>query len=174
MRSGQLRPYAEADETSLAIDPNYAPAYSGLGYIAACENDLVSAAQHLERALALDPSPDSLSNVSTFLESLGRLQEALPIAEALVQRDPVNLIDLPNLGIAQLRTGQFDASIASFRTVLNLSPARAAAHHHICVALLFKGDASAAAARDRAREERDLAAHRPVHGLSRARAQDGV
>lgn len=136
----------EAEERALAIDPNYAPAHSGLGYIAAYDNDFVSAAKHLERALALDPSPDLLSNSTTFLESLGRLQEALPIEEALVRRDPVNLIDLPNLGIGQQRTGQFDASIASFRTVLSLSPGRAAAHFHICVAMLFKGDASAALA----------------------------
>ncbi len=104
------------------------------------------AAQHLERALALDPSPGVLGNVTTFLESLGRVQEALPIEEALVRRDPVNVIKLHNLGIAQQLTGQFDASIASYRTVLSLSPGRAAAHYYICVAMLLKGDASAALA----------------------------
>ena len=51
--------YAEAREAAqkaLAIDPNYAPAHAQLGYISTGENDLAGAAQHLRRALALDPT----------------------------------------------------------------------------------------------------------------------
>jgi adenylate cyclase len=44
----------EAGEKALAIDPNYASAHSGLGWIAMANHDFVNAAKHFERALALD------------------------------------------------------------------------------------------------------------------------
>jgi len=137
----------EADEKALAIDPNYAPAQSRLGWIAASNNDFVSATKHFERALALDPSdPDVLKDSATFLQDLGRLQEALALHEAVVRRDPVNVSALNNLGYVQRFTGQFDAAIATFRSVLNLSPGYGSAHCQISVAMLFKGDAPAALA----------------------------
>src|SRR5204863_10213818 len=47
----------EAAVRALAIDPDYAPAHAQLGWIAMYgDSDLVGAAQHLERALALDPA----------------------------------------------------------------------------------------------------------------------
>ena len=52
--------YAQAREAAmkaLAIDPEYAPAHARLGWIAMYgDNDLAGAAQHFERALALDPA----------------------------------------------------------------------------------------------------------------------
>ena len=62
-------------------------------------NDFVSAAKHFERALALDPNDiNVLGNSATFLQSLGRLHEALALNEAIVRRDPVNVIALNKLG----------------------------------------------------------------------------
>jgi adenylate cyclase len=137
----------EAAEKALAIDPNYAPAHAGLGRIAMVNNDFVSAAKHFERALALDPNDiNVLGNSATFLESLGRLQEALALNEAIVRRDPVNVIALNKLGVAQQCTKQFDAAIASFRSVLSLSPGSRGAHSWMCEAMLLKGDAPGALA----------------------------
>ena len=135
----------EADEKALAIDPDYAPAHSGLGWIASHNNDFVNAAKHLERALKLDPTDlDVLGNVALFLQSLGRLQEALALNEAVVRRDPVNPIWFDNLGYNQRSMGQFDAAIMSYRSLLRLSPGYGGAHYQICVAMLLKGDAPAA------------------------------
>ena len=137
----------EAEEKALALDPNYAPAHSGLGRIAMSNNDFVSAAKHFERALALDPNDlIVLGNSAVFLQSLGRLQEGLALQEAIVRRDPVNVKALYNLGNDQLRMGQFDAAIASYRSVLSLSPGYGLAHYQICEAMLLKGDAPAALA----------------------------
>ena len=89
----------EAEEKALAIDPNYAPAHSVLGRIAANNNDFVNAAKHFERAVALDPNDlNVLGNSAVFLQSLGRLQEGLALQEAVVRRDPVNVTALFNLG----------------------------------------------------------------------------
>ncbi|PYK85503.1 MAG: hypothetical protein DME40_17510, partial [Verrucomicrobia bacterium] len=114
----------EAAVRALAIDPDYAPAHAQLGWIAMYgDSDLVGAAQHLERALALDPADLRVLTTSvTLLQSLGRLDEALALEEAAVRRDPVNVTTLFNLGYHQRMAGRLDAAISSFRTVLSMSP----------------------------------------------------
>jgi tetratricopeptide (TPR) repeat protein len=110
----------EANMKALAIDPDYAPAHSRLGWIA-----MYSA---------------------TLLASLGRLDEALVLDQTLVRRDPVNVNALYNLGLYQRCAGQLDAAIASYRTVLRLSPGNGGTHRALGVALLLKGDAPGALA----------------------------
>src|SRR6266446_174214 len=137
----------EAAEKALAIDPDYAPAHAELGRIAMYGNDLAGAARHYERAIALDPTNlDVLRNAATLLGNLGRLDEELALNEAIVRRDPVNLIALFNLGIDQRSAGRYDAAIASFRTVLSLSPDRGGAHMQLGTSLMQKGDAPPALA----------------------------
>ena len=111
------------------------------------DNDLAGAAEHFKRALALDPADlDVLRNSATLLASLGRLDEALALDEAVVRRDPVNVTALFNLGFDQRMAGRLDAAIASFRTVLSLAPGRGGAHAELGNALLLKGDAQGALA----------------------------
>ena len=138
----------EAAVRALAIDPDYAPAHAQLGWIAMYgDSDLVGAAQHLERALALDPADLRVLTTSvTLLQSLGRLDEALALEEAAVRRDPVNVTTLFNLGYHQRMAGRLDAAISSFRTVLSMSPSNGGAHCQLGIALLLKGDAKGALA----------------------------
>ena len=79
-----------------------------------------------------------------LLDSLGRLDEALALDEALVRRDPVNVAVLFNLGVDQSNAGKFDAAIASYRTALSLAPGRGNVHAQLGVVLLLKGDAHGA------------------------------
>src|SRR5438093_4502806 len=110
----------EAAVKALAIDPELAPAHASLGWIAMYgDNDLAGAADHFEHALALDPADlDVLSSSASLFQSLGRLDEALALDEAVVRRDPVNVTALFNLAYHQRMAGRLDAAIASFRTVL--------------------------------------------------------
>jgi len=139
--------YTQAREMAmkaLAIDPDYAPAHARLAYIADGENDLAGAAQHLERALELDPADvDVLRGSALLLADLGRLDAALALNETVVRRDPVNVSALYNLGYHQRLAGRFDAALASYGTVLSLAPARAGGHALCGFALLLKGDAPA-------------------------------
>ena len=136
-----------AAEKALAIDPHYAPAHAALGYIAMLENDDASAAKHYERALTLDPTElNLLGNASNFLLSLGRLDEAVALNEAVAQRDPVNTTTLSNLGAKQLYSGRYDEAIVTFRTVLSLTPGRGSVHEVLGEALLHKGDGAGALA----------------------------
>ena len=138
----------EAAEKALAIDPDYAAPHAQLGWSAMYrENDLARAARHFQRALTLDPTSVSvLGDAAPFLTSLGRLDEAVGLDEAVVRRDPVNIISLFNLALHQRYAGQYDAAIASFRTVLSLSPSDGGAHAELGTALMLKGDATAALA----------------------------
>ena len=139
----------EAAVKALAIDPDYAPAHARLGWIAMYgDNDLAGAAQHF-RARAGARSGGSGCACATAprcSQSLGRLDEALALEEAVVRRDPVNVTALFNLGYHQRMAGRLDAAIASFRTVLSLSPGNGGAHCQLGVALLLKGDAKGALA----------------------------
>ena len=136
----------EAATKALAIDSDYAPAHARLGFIAMTgDNDLAAAAEHFKRALAIDPSDlDVLRISATLLASLGRLDEALALEEAVVRRDPVNATALSSLGFHQRWSGRLDAAITSFRIALSLTPGRGGAHSNISVALLLKGDAQGA------------------------------
>jgi len=138
----------EAAMKALALEPEYAPAHARLGWIAMYgDNNLAGAAQHFKRALALDPADlDVLRTSAALLQSLGRLDEALALDEAVVRRDPVNVNALFNLGYHERIAGRFDEAIASSRTVLSLSPGNGGAHVSLGTALLLKGDAQGALA----------------------------
>jgi TolB-like protein/Flp pilus assembly protein TadD len=138
----------EAAEKALAIDPDYALAHTRLGPIAMYgDNDLADAARHYQRALVLDPTDlDVLGNAAGFLQNLGRSDEALALDEAVVRRDPVNVLALSNLGYHQRMAARYDAAIATLRTLLGLSPNRGGAHSQLGTALMQKGDVPAALA----------------------------
>jgi tetratricopeptide (TPR) repeat protein len=138
----------EAAKEALAIDPGCARAHDSLGWIAMYgDNDLAGGARHIERALALDPTDlRVLGSAAALLSNLGRLDECLTLREAIVRRDPVNVVALFNLGSAQRWAGRYDAAIGSFRTALSLSPGMSAGYFSLGVALLPKGDAAGALA----------------------------
>ena len=130
----------EAATRAVAIDPEFARAHASLGMISMFSGDIPAAAQHFERALALDSSdPIVLGNSSAVLKSLGRIDEALALDQRTVNRDPVNTVWLFNLGSAQNWAGRPDLAAASMRTVLGLSPGYAGAHLVLGEALIHQG-----------------------------------
>ncbi len=138
----------EAASQALVLDPAYASAHGGLARIAmAYDHDLVAAARHYERALALEPANTVIiSSASTLAASLGRLDQAIALAEYTVARDPVSPGGHANLGLFYRDAGRLDEAIASFRTTLTLSPGYIGAQHFIGEALLLKGEPESALA----------------------------
>src|SRR6267378_199723 len=132
----------EAAVKALTIDPDYAPAHAQLGWIAMYgDSDLVGAAQHLERAVALDPADLRVLTTSvTLLQSLGRLDETLALEEAAVRRDPHR---------AELEPEQWRRPL----------PARRSA--------AAQGRCEGRTGGERAGDERDLQDDRPGDGLPR-------
>ena len=132
----------EAANRALAIDPVYAGAYAALGRIATdYDNDLAVGANHLGRALELDPTnPEMLRSASVLASYLGRLEEAVALGEYVVAHDPVNASAHTNLGYSYRESGRLDEALASFRTALSLSPARGNTYSAIGTVLLLKGE----------------------------------
>jgi serine/threonine protein kinase/Flp pilus assembly protein TadD len=131
---------------ALAYDPDNGLAYSRLGIIEMwSDNDLSAAARSFERALTLDPNNATLlMNTSQFLVTIGRPRDAIAALKAASTLDPVNVNVIANLGGLQVCTGEFDDGIANMRTALTLSPTQAVLHYQIGVALIEKGDPTAA------------------------------
>ena len=155
-QAGQgLRPFdegytlaREAANRALALDPKYAPAHASLGWITRTyDHDFAAAARHYEHALALDPANTNIiSDAARMAAQLGRLDQAIALAEYVVARDPVNARGLDRLGLYYLFAGRLDEAIASLRTALTLSPRSLGSHYLIGTALLLKSEPEAALA----------------------------
>jgi len=150
-----LRPFDEGytlahemASQALVVDPAYAPAYRNLASIAQdYDRDFVAAARHYERALSIEPAnTDIISSAATMAASLGRLDQAIALAEYTADRDPVSPIHNGNLGLNYLFAGRLDEAIASLRTTLTLSPGYIGAQYLIGTALLLKGEPESALA----------------------------
>lgn len=118
----------------------------------------------------------SLNSVAAFLASIGRLDDALVLAEAVVRRDPLNTSTRANLGSLQLNAGRYDAAIESLRTVLRLG-GRGRAHYMLGLALLLKGDAPGALAeieQEKSELWRMIGLPMAYHALGRAADSDAA
>ncbi len=137
--------YADARAAAtkaLEIDPDNASAHVALGRIALYQGDMSTAARQFEQALAIDPTDlNTLGGAALLFQTIGRLDQSLALDQVVVRRDPVSVHALYNLGTDQVWTGRYDESIASFRTVLNLSPERSGTHATIGQVMMMKGDA---------------------------------
>jgi adenylate cyclase len=133
-------------EKALSIDPEHAPAYARLGWIAMTyDKDLAATAGYFERALALDPTDRSIiANAAVLLQALGRIDQATVLLEHLVVRDPVWSGGHYNLGYYYLAAGRWDDAIGAYQDALRVSPGRIGANNFIGIALLKKSDAQAA------------------------------
>ena len=142
-----IRLAREAQQKAVALDPNDALAYSRLGFIILrSDGDMAAAASHFQRALALEPTNAKvIGNTGSFLQSLGRLAEAIPLFDYVAVQDPASPVAYFNVGTINFYARRWDQAIASFRTALTLSPEFTTAHFFLGVALLVgKNDAAAA------------------------------
>lgn len=136
----------EAINKALALNPEFAPAHASLSFIAmGYDNDLAAAAWHVERALQLQPAnADIIRMAAQMSAALGRLDEAIDLAEFAVDRDPVSAPSHARLGVYYKCAGLWDEAIASFDTTLALSPGYSGAYFNRGTVLLLKGEPQAA------------------------------
>ena len=136
----------EAANKALTVDPKNAMAYSTLGWIAMVyDNDLPAAAQHLERAMELEPTNLSIiRNSANFVMRLGRLGEAIELGEFVVARDPINPVGHLNLSTNYVLAGRLDEAIKASRTAMALSPGIGGAQYRLGEALLRRSEPEAA------------------------------
>ena len=159
-----------------AIDPDLPELAGVLSQIADFDNDSAGAARHLQRGLAAEPGNlVLLGEASVLLQNLGRAGEAVTLSEAIVRRDPLNINALFNLGNQYRIAGRFEEAIATFRTVLSLSPDNEQTRSFLGITLLLKGDAAGGLAEiEREPNEmwRALALPLAYHALGRGQDAD--
>ena len=133
---------------AMAADPGYAQAYATLAlYEGMIERNYTDAARNLERAFELDPSDPELAGLaSAIARRLGRLDLAIALGEYHVSRDPVNVDAYDAVALAARYKGEFDKSIAAYRTLLSLAPDAGWQHTAYGNVLLQVGDAAGALA----------------------------
>ena len=136
----------DAASRALIIDPDFAAAHAQLGLIADYhDRNLAAAADHLQPALALDPSnPEILMAAAGLSSSLGRLDLALDLTRAAIARDPLDLIAHRSAGVFYLQAGDFERAIDAFRTAVTLNPQSMGTHGLLGRALLLNGEPEAA------------------------------
>jgi len=101
-----------------------------------------AAAEHLKKALALEPAnPDVLVDATYFARRLGCLEQAIAISKRQTSLDPINPYSFQVLAYTYLSAGLLDDAIAALQTALQLSPGFLGGHEGISEVLLQKGDA---------------------------------
>ncbi len=103
LQSGDLRSAERGFGGLLRERPGFAPAESGLGYVALARRQVPEALQHFERALQAEPRyPPALAGRGDALAAAGRDPEALASYEAAVAADPT--LDLgPRIEVVRFR-----------------------------------------------------------------------
>ncbi len=123
------------------LDPEFAPAYSGLAdtYLlmqeyAGMDREQAQrlATPNVERALALDPnSAEALTSASLLARAAGRPDEALDLATRAIASNPNYSVAYHRQGLAYESKGEFAKALESFQRGLFLDPASAALQGNI-------------------------------------------
>jgi tetratricopeptide (TPR) repeat protein len=166
----------EAAYRALAIDPDLAVAHARLGEIESVENaDFATAAGHLNRALALDPTDlGTLEQAGALLVNLGRPEQAIEVMRHVVERDPLSPDAYYQLWRALWAAGRPEEALGASRRASELAdPGRTGAI--VGFALLGVGRPAEALEIFRARPEgavRQWGLAAAYHALGRDRESD--
>ena len=137
-RQGRFAAAVEQYRRTLALDPNYAKAYLGLGLVNRQQDR--PAVESFRRAVQSDPllGEAHLGLGRESLERRGAIEAAGHFLQAL-RVDPDSAEAHLDLGLARARQGLQEEALAAFRQAAALDPASAEAHYNLGVALARKG-----------------------------------
>lgn len=124
----------------LQANPQDARAYHYTGNLYAATNQLDSAAVSYERALRIDPTPQTHTNLADIYRAQGRLREALPHYQKAIRSFPDNPNILWGLGLALEDSGQGQQAEALYRRAIALRPDFPQAHFALGNALYASGN----------------------------------
>jgi TolB-like protein len=137
----------DAEELALKLDPKYATAHSGLGYLHRADWDWPAADRECQLALALAPrDPTVLYLAAQQSLIMGRWDDALKLINGSLALDPLNSNGYAVLAFVQLHRGQLQEAEAASRRALAISPTLTYAHSRLGEVLLAHGDTEAALA----------------------------
>lgn len=132
---------------ALEIDPNYALIYLGLAFQVLFDGNLETGFTYFSRALELAPAdPDIIFESASALFVTYQYEKALQFLYYLEARDPLNPAIYATLARIYALTSQWEQAEEQARIALRLSPEHNDAPFSLGLALLHKGDPSAALA----------------------------
>jgi len=113
-----------AYQKALELDPDFIWTHLGLAWVAMMyERNFAAAAAYLHGALALAPMDAKVLGVSAiFMETLGRLDEAIELGKQSMALDPLSPIAYSNLANHYSYVGQLDEAEAMYKKSLEFSP----------------------------------------------------
>lgn len=111
-------------QTATEVNPNHFEAFMELGSIYSYENDPL-AVDYFETALQINPkSAEAYYNKGMFLQSNGKIDQALEVYQNMVQTDPNNFLGYYNMGYIYLTEYlEYETAQAYFDSVLMVKPA---------------------------------------------------
>ncbi|MCY2930199.1 MAG: tetratricopeptide repeat protein [Planctomycetota bacterium] len=139
-RSGDFRKAEKAFRKALEINPKYAAAHNGLGYLFAVKENFPEAAAHFEKAAALSPRYAAAhSNLGFALCRLGRYEPALACFRKAIEINPNLFEAYNNWGNLLVQTGKLSEAVEMFEKALKINPDSAGAHNNLGAALIQMG-----------------------------------
>jgi TolB-like protein/cytochrome c-type biogenesis protein CcmH/NrfG len=136
-----------AAQRSLKLDPTLPEAHLAMADIyIVLDFDWDAAETELSRARQLGAGIDAVRFAIRLADIRGEHDQALRLAEAVVEQDPVNAASYLSLGIVQCSMGRFLEAEAAFRKALEFAPNFGAGHAYVGYALLAQGKSTEALA----------------------------
>jgi tetratricopeptide (TPR) repeat protein len=130
---------------SVALRPDYAPAYSNLASVLRLQGKVAESVAAFRRALELQPDfPDAQYNLGNALLDEGQTDEAIGQFQTALKSIPASVDVHNNLGTALATKGRPNEAMAEFREALRLDPNSSIAHRNLGDLLDSAGDRAGA------------------------------
>ncbi|MFN2604216.1 MAG: protein kinase, partial [Gemmatimonadaceae bacterium] len=131
-----IRKYAAI---AIRLDSTLAAPHAALGSILKYEHHWAEAEAEFKKAIALEPGyPTTYQWYSRMVANLGRIPEALALAEKAQKLDPLSPILNLNLGTIQLYSGRYDAADSTLKSTIMMDPANPNARFTYSTLLVVK------------------------------------
>ncbi len=135
----------DSEAPAVAADPEAQQKLSALGYVASGGN----LPKPGSKELGADPKDEiEISNISnrvTFLMENNGFQEAIPLLEKLIAKQPDGTLSYIQLGRCLIFTKDFARAVTELRKIVAAHPDLTVSHFQLGMALLATGDAASAA-----------------------------
>jgi len=127
----------------LQLDPDYAPAYAGMGYALMQLKRYDEALEPLARAASLRPqSPDATARhvaMGRASQELGRTEAAAEHYARALEIDPRSAIALDSFAVLRFRQQRYGEAIRLYEALIEIGKANAHVHANVGVALYNLG-----------------------------------
>ena len=132
---------AQACRKALAINPNYAEAWTGLGAALGTQRRFDEAVEACRKALAINPNyAEAWTGLGAVLRSQGKFDEAVEAHRTALGINPKFAEAWGNLGAALGSQGKFDEAAQASRNAIAINPKFAEAWGNFGVALAGQGN----------------------------------